>query len=171
MELNVADILKIAGKTGSARLTESVAGIDLSGKSIVLSEPVTVDASYIFDGEGISLTGTLSSAVRMNCTRCNDEFTEDFAVDFSERFLRIPEEQAEEQECYSFTGDTLSLDKMIQDILILNAPMYGVCKPDCKGLCPSCGANLNYQKCSCCEADDNSPFAALKGLKELLKDQ
>lgn len=171
MEINAAKELKLAGQVSHAVLKESLPPLELSGRSIVLSSPVSVDLSYSFDGEGFTLKGVLSSAVKMNCTRCNEEFIEPFSVDFNERFLRIPESEAEELECYSYTGETLRLDKMVQDLVLLNAPQYGVCREDCKGLCPVCGTNLNLTQCSCQSEDDDNPFAKLKGLKELLKDQ
>ena len=171
MEINAAKELKLAGTVNHASLSEVIPSVELSGRSIVFAEPVSVEVSYSFDGEGFSLNGTLSSAVRMNCTRCNEEFVEAFSVDFSERFLKVSEDEAEELDCYSFTGETLKLDKMVQDLVLLNAPAYGVCREDCKGLCPVCGTNLNHTQCSCRVENDDNPFAALKGLKELLKDQ
>ncbi|MCR5809720.1 MAG: DUF177 domain-containing protein [Clostridiales bacterium] len=170
MELNVATELKLAGRVSHASLAEEFPVTELNGRSIVLTEPVRVDLDYSFDGEGFTLKGRLSSAVRMNCTKCNEEFIEPFSVDFSERFLRISEQEAEELECYTYTGETLVLDKMVFDLILLNAPMYGLCRPGCKGLCPVCGANLNNTQCSCSEADESNPFAALLGLKELLND-
>ncbi|MBO4848772.1 MAG: DUF177 domain-containing protein [Clostridia bacterium] len=170
MELNVAAELKLAGTVGHAELTGCFDDLELNGRRIVLTEPVRVDVNYSFDGEGFTLGGTLSSAVLMNCTKCNDEFTEAFSVDFSERFLRVGEAEAEELDCYSYTGDVLVLDKMVSDLVLLNAPMYGLCRPGCKGLCPVCGTNLNNTQCSCTPPEDDNPFAALKGLKELLKD-
>ena len=106
----------------------------------------------------------------MNCTKCNEEFTESFSVEFDERFLKVSETEAEELECYPFSGEKLSLDKLVQDIMLLNAPMYGLCRPDCRGLCPVCGANLNHTQCSCTLPDEGNPFAALRGLAELLKE-
>ena len=170
MELNVATELKLAGQTGEAHLSEEYPPLELSGRSIKLTEPVDVRVSYSYDGEGFSLVGTLSSSVRMNCTKCNEEFVEPFMVDFSERFLRISEQEAEELECYTYTGEVLKLDKMVSDLILLNAPMYGLCKPDCKGLCPVCGTNLNFTQCSCQNEEENSPFAALLGLRDLLND-
>lgn len=170
MELNAAAELKLAGKTGTARLKEDIPSLELAGRPVLLTEPVTVDVKYTYDGEGFTLEGTLSSAEKMNCTKCNEEFVEPFSIEFSERFLRISEEEAEEQECYTFTGETLDLDKMVSDLILLNAPMYGLCKPDCKGLCPVCGTDLNITQCSCRNDDESSPFASLKGLRELLKD-
>lgn len=171
MELNAAAELKLPGKIGHALLCEELPTMELLGRKIVFAEPVTVDVQWTFDGEGFAVSGVLSSSERMNCTRCNEEFTEAFSIDFKERFLKVNDEEAEELECYVFEGETLSLDKMVQDLILLNAPIYGVCRPDCKGLCPVCGANLNNTQCSCQRDDDDGPFAALKGLKELLKEQ
>ncbi|MBO4563675.1 MAG: DUF177 domain-containing protein [Clostridia bacterium] len=170
MELNVATELKLAGTIGHSELTERFTDLELNGRQIVLTEPVRVDVSWSFDGDGFTLSGTLSSAVLMNCTKCNDEFIEAFSVDFTERFLRVGEAEAEELECYPYSGDVLVLDKMVEDLVLLNAPMYGLCRPDCRGLCPICGTNLNNTQCSCTLPDEGNPFAALKELKELLKD-
>lgn len=169
MKLNVAKELKLAGLVSCAHMEQQV-GSELIGKDVVLVEPVSVDVKYSFDGEGFRLEGKLGSTVLMHCTKCDGEFTRDFEVNFSERFLRVSEREAEELECYSYTGETLILDDMLRDLILLNAPMYGLCKPDCKGLCPVCGANLNNTQCSCTLPDESNPFAALKGLAELLKE-
>lgn len=170
MELNVAKELKLPGQVSHAELAWRLAPIELPGHVIRPVEPVSVSVDYSFDGEGFRLKGTLASAVLMNCTKCNEEFTESFSVEFDERFLKVSETEAEELECYSFSGEKLSLDKLVQDIMLLNAPMYGLCRPDCRGLCPVCGANLNHTQCSCTLPDEGNPFAALRGLAELLKE-
>jgi len=170
MELNIAPELKIAGRTGSAHLCGEYPDMELAGGAVALAKPVEMDVKYSFDGEAVTLTGVLVSAVRMNCTKCNEEFIRDFTVDFSERFLKVSEMEAEELECYPFTGEVLDLDRMVHDLVLLNAPMYGTCRPGCKGLCPVCGTNLNTSQCSCSAVDENNPFAVLLGLKELLKD-
>lgn len=170
MELNVSTELKLAGHVSHAHLTEALPDMELGGRVIHLTAPVEIDVSYSFDGEGFSLIGSLSSVIEMNCTKCNELFTESFSVPFNERFLKVTEEEAEEQDCYSYSGDVLKLDKMAADLILLNAPMYGLCRPDCKGLCPVCGTNLNISQCSCTPEESDNPFAALKGLAELLKD-
>ena len=170
MELNVAKELKLVGRVSEACLQQEYPVVELSGRSIRLTLPVTVEVRYYFDGEGFCLSGQLSSAAAMNCTKCNEEFIEPFSVDFSERFLRVGEKEADLLDCYPYSGEVLSLDKMVQDLIVLNAPVYGLCKPDCKGLCPVCGTNLNYTQCSCTALDDGNPFAVLKGLADLLND-
>ncbi len=170
MELNVAKELKLAGLVSKAHLSEALPPMELSQRRIVLTEPVEMDVAYSFDGEGMRLEGEIRSVVRMNCTKCDSEFVRSFSVPFSERFLRTSESEAEELECYPYSGEVLKLDKMVQDLLVLNAPEYGLCKPDCKGLCPVCGTNLNNTQCSCTLPEESNPFAVLKGLAELLKD-
>ena len=170
MELNAAKELKLAGLVSSAHLSQEYPETELGGRRILLTEPVVLDVEYSFDGEGFTVRGELRSAVLMNCTKCNEEFVSPFEVAFSERFLRVSEEEAEELDCYTYTGETLVLDKLVQDLILLNAPMYGLCRPDCRGLCPVCGANLNNTQCTCTPDEESNPFASLKGLKELLKD-
>ncbi|MBO6060977.1 MAG: DUF177 domain-containing protein [Clostridia bacterium] len=170
MELNVAKELKQPGLVGEAHLSAQLEDIALSGRVIAFARPVDLDVMYSFDGKGVSLRGELRTAVRMNCTECNEEFIEAFTVGLSERFLKVSEQEAEELDCYPYSGDVLKLDKMLHDLIVLNAPVYGICKPGCKGLCPVCGTNLNITQCSCELPDDGNPFAVLKGLAGLLKD-
>lgn len=172
MELNVAQELKLVGVPADKHMELNYDSIAFNGTQFNFVAPVCLDISYTYDGEGFNVKGRLSSTLRMNCTKCDQEFTRPFEIDFSERFIRRAEEDSDEQECYPFMGEVLELDQMILDLIILNAPMYGVCKEDCKGLCPHCGCNLNLTQCSCSDNDDNdSGFASLKGLAQLLNDE
>ncbi len=171
MELNVAAELKLAGKPAKRHFEEELGPIDFGGHELRFIMPVCVDITYVFDGEGFSVSGVLSSRLRMNCTKCNEEFDQDFSVDFSERFIKASEEEADELECYPFSGEMLDLDRMVLDLIILNAPLYGLCKPDCKGLCPICGCDLNTMQCSCSSSVKNANFASLEELAQLLNDE
>ena len=46
-------------------------------------------------------------------------------------------------------GEYLDIDDDIREEILLNFPMKVLCKSDCKGLCPNCGANLNSEQCKC----------------------
>ena len=67
---------------------------------------------------------------------------------------------------------TIDLSDAIADAVVMDTPFVVLCRPDCAGLCPTCGANLNEGSCSCADqregdyvASDANPFAALKNLK------
>ena len=61
-------------------------------------------------------------------------------------------------------GDVIDLTQAFMDELFLQLPMVSLCKPDCKGLCPVCGVDLNRFRCDCAEKTRNSAFDALKAL-------
>ena len=63
------------------------------------------------------------------------------------------------------TEEILETDPILIEQLQLNVPMKPLCRPDCKGLCPECGADLNEGACSCGEAKVDSRWAALAALK------
>lgn len=171
MELNVATELKLVGLPAKRHFEEKLEPIEFGGHKIRFTMPVDVDVTYVYDGEGFNVSGVLSSVLLMNCTKCNSEFEKSFAIDFSERFIKTSEMEADELECYPFSGEVLSLDRMMLDLIILNAPLYGLCKPDCKGFCPVCGCDLNTMQCSCSSSVKNANFASLEELAQLLNDE
>ena len=65
---------------------------------------------------------------------------------------------------YAFEGDTIELDELVRDTLLAAQPLSNICKPDCKGLCPVCGANLNHGDCGCDRFVPDPRLAALQGL-------
>ena len=160
MQINVAEELKSIGKTTDRHLEESLEPISFGGNKLVFTMPLSVDVRSSFDGEGFSVSGVLSSELLMHCTKCNKEFKQGFNIDFSERYIKASEEEADEAECYPFFGETLELDKMILDLLVLNAPVYGLCKPD-----------LNLMQCSCSRTVKNANFASLEELAQLLNNE
>ncbi len=65
-----------------------------------------------------------------------------------------------------YTGETVDLESLLREQIILMMPLKPLCDEDCKGLCPRCGANLNREACTCSSRRIvNSPFAVLAKLK------
>ena len=50
---------------------------------------------------------------------------------------------------YPVVNGKIDLSKIADDLIILNTPVAFLCREDCKGLCPTCGANLNDGECKC----------------------
>ena len=68
--------------------------------------------------------------------------------------------------CYDPIEQVYDLSELIDEAVVMSSPRVVRCKPDCKGLCPKCGANLNYVTCDCEQSDGmgRNPFAALQDL-------
>jgi uncharacterized protein len=70
---------------------------------------------------------------------------------------------APETEISYYQGDSLALEDVLREQVLLSLPLRTLCKPDCKGLCPRCGANRNRQPCTC--VGDDPRWEALASLR------
>ncbi len=70
-----------------------------------------------------------------------------------------------DEDAYPMTGNDLDLEPMARDAVLLELPLAPLCAPDCRGLCPQCGANRNLGDCECAPARDPrwSALDALRG--------
>lgn len=151
--VNVAAELKRPGNAACRELEYDIQGLELLGRELIFQGPARVHLNYVFDGEGIIADGSLKAVLVENCARCGKEFLLPFEHSFHERFERVnansDARDGDDTDSYVFSGDKLDLSDLLRDTLILNLPISSVCSDDCKGLCPVCGTNLNFETCSC----------------------
>lgn len=113
--------------------------------------------------EGVLVQGQLEAGVSGECYRCLDGVTENVTIELEELFAYPLPKGAE----FSI-NDTAILDlgPLVRAEVLL-ATSYGLlCQPDCKGICPECGTNLNHAACAC---DLTAADPRLAQLKNLLK--
>ena len=129
-------------------------------------------------GDIVEIEGDISTVVRLNCGRCLRSFElpleSQFALAYSQQDP-APEPSGSSEEGIELTaadmglvhyqGEEINLDKEIQEQVVLAFPLRAICKPDCKGLCPECGADLNTAACDCNRSPSGRKFEALKNLK------
>jgi uncharacterized protein len=114
--------------------------------SVPPDRPVTVDAEIESVVEGLLVTGTVSATAVVNCARCLRAFDQELEVGVRELFALEPGE--DDDEGYAVLPDgRLPLDTMVRDALVLAFPAFPLCRPDCAGLCPVCGADRNAGDC------------------------
>ena len=81
------------------------------------------------------------------CDRCLAECERDYKYDFEHILVRSLNTDNDE---YIVTeSDSLDLDELVIMDILLQIPSKMLCKDDCKGLCPQCGTDLNYNECNC----------------------
>ncbi|MDD5711815.1 MAG: DUF177 domain-containing protein [Smithellaceae bacterium] len=122
--------------------------------------------------ETVYVEGEIKAELSAACGRCLEEIKLPLAGSFRYTLIPAPKEYAEESELSAEDMDSLyyeeeavDLDPIIVEQVILQIPMKILCREDCKGLCPQCGANLNKGKCSCPEKPVDERLAVLKNLK------
>ncbi|MFH0989200.1 MAG: DUF177 domain-containing protein [bacterium] len=101
-----------------------------------------------------------------SCDRCLDEFEKKIETQFSMIYVTDSQgvSKREEQEVVTISPDTnhIDLDEDVRQFAILALPQKLLCTEECKGLCPTCGTNLNHTICSCEEDELDSRWEGLK---------
>jgi len=74
-----------------------------------------------------------------------------------------------EAEISYYEGESLLLEDVLREQVLLAVPLKATCRQDCKGLCPQCGANLNLTQCSCAEPAEDPRWSGLRDLRSKLE--
>ena len=122
--------------------------------------PVRLDISRT-TGSGYALRLRFSAALSGPCMRCLENATPEFTVDAYE----VHQPGAGEELTSPYMEDELDLGAWARDALALALPAHLTCRPDCAGLCPQCGANLNEDPGHAHEAEPGPRWAKLSELK------
>lgn len=138
-----------------------------------LGSPIEVDVTVSKAADKFLVDGNLSGKVTVRCDRCLEPFDLELKTRFNVYLVVRPSGPSEEEvelldedmEVEFIRGETIDLDDVVREQIYLSVPMKCVCRSDCQGLCPRCGANLNAGPCSCLRASGHPAFSKLKLLK------
>lgn len=117
---------------------------------------VTGQATSLGD-DGVRVELQVGAALKRECARCLRDVV-----------LQV---QAEAEETFHESGDeplimaeTIDLESVVHEAVVLAEPMRVLCSPDCKGLCPQCGKDLNEGSCGCVVDEQDPRLAPLAKL-------
>jgi uncharacterized protein len=154
----------------------------LSGRLGEICDPksgLTGEIGVLRTHVNVTLQGQVHFNIKPVCDRCGKRFEREMNLSFH-RYLTPyfgnPDEKreageeevelSEEDLNFSFYHqDEIDLSEILAEEVFLSLPMGFLCRPDCKGLCPRCGADLNWGACGCEKIKEDSPFKVLKSLK------
>ena len=152
--VNVSDLL---GHPGSRR------SIDVDGPlplNLDLASVTDVRSSTLLESasDEIVARGTMTFVTALRCNRCLIEWEEEVSTSFLEVFGT--------DELPIARDGSIDLEQTLRDEASLAIPLVPLCRPDCKGLCPTCGSDLNTDPCSGHADESTTPFGALRHLLE-----
>jgi uncharacterized protein len=122
------------------------------------------------DDRDVFIRGRLDSTVPQVCGRCLESLPVRVHADVDLRFVPRPatgdavELAADDLDLCFYDADQIDLRGVIESETTLALPMKPLCREDCRGLCPSCGANRNVTACGCDTRPRDPRLAALKDL-------
>ena len=114
--------------------------------------------------QGILLQASLQTYTELECVRCLTSIQQPLKINFTELYA-FSQRFATESGLLMPESAIIDLAPVLREYAVLEIPISPLCKPDCKGLCPICGNNLND---STCHHDDDSGDPRLASLKSLL---
>ena len=160
MRLNLREIIEVPGASLPFQCELDTQGLDFPSVQEYKSRPLAQGRVYNEAGV-LHLEGTLKAEMTCVCDRCGSLFD---SVKLTQLSATIVEEEAEDNpEFFVLDGDEIDLDEILSTIFILDMETKFLCREDCKGLCSTCGKNLNLGPCGCRKEIDPR-FAVLEQL-------
>ncbi len=127
---------------------------DLGGSAILGRTP-----------QGIIANVHVSAQTPTECARCLEPITQGIATQFTELYA-FDERSTTDSQLLLPKNHQIDFAPIIREYLILDMPITPLCKSDCLGLCPECGANRNEEDCGHVQESFDPRFEALKDLFE-----
>lgn len=140
-------------------------------EQIQLDGPVEMRVEVSRRGRRIQLRGNLRATGMVECGRCLEPTPVIISAPFDVVFEpetggsdHDVEVAADNLGVAELAGDTIDLKDFAREQLILNLPVRVLCREDCLGFCPTCGANRNLQPCECASDAIDPRWQALQGI-------
>ncbi len=125
----------------------------------------------------IRFVGKFSGRLEVICARCLETVPRDIGRSFDLLYRPLNGQKGSDEVSISeaeteigfYSGEGMELEDALREQVLLAVPIKTLCRPDCKGLCPHCGKNLNEDSCQCHETSSDARWNALKDLKDRLQ--
>ena len=168
MLLDLREMIEVPGRSASFSYEPDFS--DLQFDSVLgWPAPVRAEGTVTNTAGLLELRGELTGVMTCQCARCLREFDRELRLPLTATLTDTPDQEREDDpELFVLTGDRLDLDEVTETALILNMEQRFLCRPDCRGLCPRCGKDLNDGPCDC-GADPDPRLAVLMQLLEKQK--
>jgi uncharacterized protein len=160
LNVNVIELLRRPGTVKDVSATVATEDFDFADDRIV-DDPIEVTIHLESLSNGIAVAGRARARWRGECRRCLEPLDESMEVAFDELYQTT----LEDPDAWHITGDQIDLLPMVRENVLLSVPLGPLCRPDCPGFCPVCGADLAEEECGCDRSSTDDRWAVLDQLK------
>lgn len=147
--------------------------LSLEEAGVRLTRPAELRGRIDREGHEVRLNGSITARAEIDCDRCLQPIVVPINADFDVNYVPAedyaadvtPELHVEDLNLSVFEEETIDIDDLAREQVLLALPSRALCSEDCKGLCPVCGINKNMQACQCESSEVDPRWAALKDLR------
>ena len=160
--LNVVELLRRPATRKSYELSVPAQGLSLGGDADVADgTPVVVDVLVESLSDGLTVNGEVRTTWTGTCRRCLGAASGPLVADVQELYQVHPSSD----DAFAFDGEQLDLGPMVRELVLMELPAAPLCREDCAGICPTCGADRNQAPCRCGEDATDPRWADLDALR------
>jgi len=144
-----------------------------AGEAFQVVAPIALQFDIFKDKAQFRLVGSVQTTLELTCGRCLEPFSLPVDSSFDLRYQPHSsntgegEREIEEDDLTTafYENETIDLSQLMREQFYLSLPMKPLCANDCRGLCVTCGVNLNRETCDCTNEWEDPRLAVLKTLK------
>lgn len=170
MRVEIARLDNNAGKFAHEYAAEELV---LDDDRVVLAQAPKISGHLSITGSTVVVMGEFEAIAKVECDRClrpvelavSSEFRVEY-VTADEYLARETAELGEEDLALSiFDGESIDVDEIVREQLLLAIPTHAICQENCKGFCPVCGTDRNVTDCNCNATEIDPRWAGLRDLR------
>lgn len=168
--IDLNDVIQHPGRNGSFEVSTTLDEFP----DVELMGPASGTLEAYGTNTALLLHGDFEARMWVECSRCALRLAETVRFQTDDEFMLTGTPAAlshhsnarvvDDEPFPLFEGNSLLIDDYVHQHLVLNAPTQPLCRADCKGLCPQCGANLNEGRCECVRPNGHEAFRELADL-------
>ena len=168
LSVDVSELLRRPGASERLETDKALAGIEVPLARIREGSSLHLDLRLEALVDGIHVSGPVEGHVTIECRRCLKEFDRSLTVDLDDVFFYPGE--ATDDDGYRVEGEAIDLEPAVRDAVMLALPLNPLCTDGCKGLCATCGADLNETDCGHSQGPVDIRWTGLEQLRRSLEE-
>lgn len=164
--VNAAELLRRPGSERDLELELDPAEIGLDDERLVPGAAVRVALHLESLSDGVVVDGEVVSTWQGSCRRCLATVGGDLHSEVHELYQAV----VTDPDAFPVEHDQIDLEPVVREVVQIDLPTVPLCRPDCAGLCPSCGVDRNLQPCACADDRRDDRWDALDALRAQLSE-
>lgn len=154
MKLDITSLIKNNGSTLNISMKETLDDLKSDLGTVTFTSPVEFNGNVTNFNGMLVLKGVAEVSYSTVCDRCGEKIDRTLTVNIDEDIIEKAENEDDTPESlkddrFTFSGNVLELDRILVDCLVTSVPMTHLCRENCQGLCPLCGARIEGESCGC----------------------